>query len=201
MSMYKVRVRSFGKRTKPIYTDDYRLPMHAMMHFEKFVNALTNEYHHWGDLFTFSYQRGVTKHAKSGYIQIKAVRDRQTPTATEKIYLTLLPYFLRDIKYALSNSSLNGAQEDSRIQYQILLDFRKGDFTLVEPNCAICMTMDEGIQYVYERWVEDPDYFYKFGRITEEFPIAEAGIENKNKRTYSAEVFQNAIRNARMGST
>ncbi|MCM1214108.1 MAG: hypothetical protein NC548_06260 [Lachnospiraceae bacterium] len=167
MTIYKVRVRSFGKRTKPIYTDDYRLPIHAMMHFEKFVNALTNKYHHWGKLFTFSYQRGVTKHAKCGYIQIKAVKDRQTPTATEKIYLTLLPYFLRDIKWVLRSSSLANAQKDSRINYQILLNFDKDEFTLIEPNSAICMTIDEGIQYVYKKWVEDPDYFYKFGRILE----------------------------------
>lgn len=194
--MWKLRVRSTGKRQKPAYIDDQYLPRHAKEHFASFVGAMTGQKYEWYKYFTFNYQRGVTKHSKFGYIQIKGVRTKRPTTPMPKVYKTLLSYFLPDIIHLLYRSSLNGAVEDPNYHFQILVNERKGDFTLVEPGCATCMTMEEGIRYVYDQWAQDSNYFEKFHQRSVTVPVETFGKVNKNGRMYSEEVFRRAVEQA-----
>lgn len=194
--MWKLRVRSTGKRQKPVYIDDRYFPMHAKEHFASFIGAMTGQDHDWFRRLSFNYQWGVTKHSKLGYIQIKNVKTGRPATPIPKVYKSLLPYFLPDIIHLLYHSSLNGAVEDPHYRYQILVDERKGNFTLVEPGCATCMTMDEGIRYVYDQWIQDPNYFEKFHQRSVTVPVEKLRPVNKNGRMYSEEVFRQAVEQA-----
>jgi len=129
-----------------VYTDDPYIPLHAKEHYAKFMNAMLGETTFTANDFQFNYRRGVIKHSKLPYIQIKSVADTKQPTPKPALYAAFLPYFIRDImRMTIKYAGLENLHPD----------------ILKRPMSC---TFEVGIEETYKDWVNKSSIFrnYKF---------------------------------------